>query len=45
MENAVYVDVLKDKAKLKEMLAYTKGVAQVPDIVEGDKITIGYGGS
>ena len=44
-ENAVYVEVLKDKTRLKEMLAYTKGIAQVPVIVEGEKVTIGYGGS
>jgi hypothetical protein len=37
--------VLKEKARLKEMLAYTKGVALVPVIVEGEKVTIGYGGS
>jgi hypothetical protein len=36
---------LSDKAKLKEMLEYTKGVARVPAIVEGEKVTIGYGGS
>ena len=44
-EDAIYVEVLKDKSKLKEMLAYTKGVAQVPVIVQGEKVTIGYGGS
>ena len=44
-ERAIYVDVLENKAKLKEMLAYTKGIAQVPVIVEGEKVTIGYGGS
>jgi len=36
---------LSDRAKLKEMLEYTKGAARVPVIVEGDKVTIGYGGS
>jgi hypothetical protein len=30
---------------MKEMLEYTKGVARVPVIVEGDKVTIGHGGS
>jgi glutaredoxin 3 len=44
-DSAVYVDVLRDKAKYKEMLAYTKGVSRVPVIVEGEKVTIGYGGS
>jgi hypothetical protein len=37
--------VLSDRAKLKEMLGFTKGVARVPVIVEGEKVTIGYGGS
>jgi hypothetical protein len=36
---------LSNRANLKEMLEYTKGVARVPAIVEGDKVTIGYGGS
>ena len=44
-DSAVYVNVLSDKAKLKEMLAYTKGVARVPVIVQDDKVTIGHGGS
>lgn len=44
-EAAEYFDVLRDKARLKEMLAYTKGLSQVPVIVEGEKVTIGYGGS
>ncbi len=30
---------------MKEMLALTKGVAKVPVIVEGEKVTIGYEGS
>ncbi len=41
----MYVDVLSDKGKLKEMLAYSKGTSRVPVIVEGDKVTIGHGGS
>jgi glutaredoxin len=31
--------------KLQEMLKYSKGARIVPVIVEGDKVTIGYGGS
>jgi hypothetical protein len=30
---------------LDEMLKITKGGRRVPVIVEGDKVTIGYGGS
>jgi len=41
----VYVDVKKDAAKLEEMLRYSKGRRDVPVIVEGEKITIGYGGT
>jgi glutaredoxin len=37
--------VKKDHAKLDEMLAHTNGSRQVPVIVEGEKATIGYGGS
>ena len=39
------MDVKKDKDKLKEMLLFSKGSRKVPVIVEGDKVTIGYGGS
>jgi len=41
----VYVDVKKDPAKLEEMLRYSKGRRDVPVIVEGEKVTIGYGGT
>jgi glutaredoxin len=34
-----------DRVKLDEMLKYSNGVRQVPVIVEGDKIVVGYGGS
>lgn len=30
---------------MEEMLKYSKGVRQVPVIVEEEKVTIGYGGS
>lgn len=32
-------------ANLQRMLSYTKGGRDVPVIVEGDKVTIGYGGT
>lgn len=42
---AKYFDVKLDSTKLEEMLKYSGGVRTVPVIVEGDKVTIGYGGS
>ncbi len=30
---------------MDEMLVYSKGTRSVPVIVEGEKITVGYGGS
>jgi glutaredoxin len=37
--------VKQDPGKLEEMLLFSKGVRQVPVIVEGEKVSIGYGGS
>jgi len=34
-----------DNKKLKEMLDYSGGRKQVPVIVEGDKVTVGFGGA
>ena len=42
---ADYFDVKVDAAKLDEMLKYSKGQRNVPVIVEGNKISVGYGGS
>ena len=42
---AKYYDVEADNAKLDEMLKYSKGVRNVPVIVEGSKVTVGYEGS
>jgi len=42
---AEYFDVKADSTKLDEMLKYSNGARKVPVIVEGEKITIGYGGS
>jgi len=39
------VDVKEQKEKLEEMLKLSNGVRKVPVIVEGEKVTIGYGGS
>ena len=41
----VYYDVKKDKKKLDEMLKVSSGTRQVPVIVEGEKVNIGYGGT
>jgi glutaredoxin 3 len=40
-----YHNVVADRALLDEMLKMTKGSRRVPVIVEGGKVTIGYGGS
>jgi glutaredoxin len=39
------VDVKASKDKLKEMLKFSKNVREVPVIVEGEKVTVGYGGT
>jgi glutaredoxin len=40
-----YVNVKKDRASLERMLAYTKGARNVPVIVDGDRVTVGFGGT
>jgi glutaredoxin len=37
--------VKKDRAELDRMLRFTKGRRDVPVIVDGDKVTIGFGGT
>ncbi len=44
-KRANYYDVSLDSKKMDEMLDYSKGERQVPVIIEGDKVTIGYGGT
>ena len=44
-ENAQYVNIKADSKNLEEMLNYSSGVRKVPVIVEGEKVTIGYGGT
>ena len=41
---AVFINVGKDSEKLKEMLSHSGGKRQVPVIVDGDKVTIGFQG-
>ncbi len=44
-KKAAFFDVRQDPAKLEEMLHYSKGVRKVPVIVNGGRVSIGYGGS
>ena len=40
-----YVNVKKSSADLERMLVYSKGQRRVPIIVEGENVTIGFGGT
>ena len=40
-----YHNVKKDSASLARMLAHSHGRREVPVIVEGEKVTIGFGGT
>ncbi len=40
-----YVNVKKDRSELERMLALTNGQRRVPVIVEGGRVTIGFGGT
>ena len=40
-----YFNVKKDRQQLEQMLQLTKGRREVPVIVDGDKVTIGFGGT
>jgi len=42
---AEYFDVKADGSKMEEMLKHANGERNVPVIVEGSKVTVGYGGS
>ncbi len=39
------MNVLADPERLKEMLRHSKGKRSVPVIVDGSKVTVGFGGS
>jgi glutaredoxin 3 len=41
----LYVNVKQDAAGMEEMLKYSKGRKDVPVIVDGQKVTIGFGGT
>ena len=40
-----YINVKKNPAELQRMLTYSKGRRAVPVIVDGDQVTIGFGGT
>jgi len=40
-----YFNVKKDRAALDRMIVHTKGRRDVPVLVDGDKVTIGFGGT
>ena len=40
-----YINVKKKPAELERMLTYSKGRRAVPVIVDGDQVTIGFGGT
>lgn len=40
-----YVNVKKNAADLNRMLVHSKGQRRVPVIVDGDTVTIGFGGT
>ena len=40
-----YINVKLRPADLDRMLVYSKGKRRVPVIVDGDKVTIGFGGT
>jgi glutaredoxin len=40
-----YFNVKKNAADLQKMLEYSKGARRVPVIVEGERVTIGFGGT
>jgi glutaredoxin 3 len=40
-----YLNVKKNPAELERMLRYTKGRRQVPVIVDGETVTVGFGGT
>ncbi|OPY87523.1 MAG: hypothetical protein A4E73_03638 [Syntrophaceae bacterium PtaU1.Bin231] len=40
----MYYNVNADPERLKEMLAYSGGKRQVPVIVDGDRVAVGFAG-
>jgi len=44
-DRALFIDVGTDPQQLDEMLKLSGGRRQVPVIVEGEKVTVGFGGA
>jgi len=44
-DRATYIDVDADIKELQKMLDYSGGKMAVPVIVEGNRVTVGYGGT
>jgi glutaredoxin len=40
-----YINVKKNRDELERMLKFSKGRRDVPVIVDGDEVTIGFGGT
>ncbi len=40
-----YVNVKKNAGELQRMLVFSRGQRRVPVIVEGERVTIGFGGT
>lgn len=40
-----FIDVKNNPADLERMLAYSGGKTEVPVIVDGDTVTVGFGGT
>ena len=40
-----YIDVYRQPGALQQMLERNGGVREVPVIVEGDRVTVGFGGT
>jgi hypothetical protein len=41
----LYYDVISDSDRLEEMLEHSNGAREVPVILDGNQVSIGYGGS
>ena len=43
-DKAIYINVEKDPEKFDEMLAYSGGKTEIPVIVDGNKVSVGFAG-
>lgn len=43
-DRAIYINIDENPDKIEEMLAYSGGKTQVPVIVNGDKVAVGFAG-